>query len=206
MPSGASISPRPDSPADRTAVVLAGGTGRRLGGVDKATLSLGGTTVLGSLLDGLDADMPVVVAGDEQPTSRPVTFCRENPPGGGPAAGLGAALPFVQTPLTGVVAVDMPWAAPVLRSALDLLEHHVEVDAVVPVDTSGHHQYLCTAWRTESLRRIVNELGDLHGRAMREIVSSANIVELALPDGDARLHDIDTPEDLRRAREDIART
>jgi molybdopterin-guanine dinucleotide biosynthesis protein A len=105
-----------------------------------------------------------------------------------------------------VVAVDMPWAAPVLRSALDLLKRHVEADAVVPVDTGGHHQYLCTAWRTESLRRIVNELGDLHGRAMREIVSAANIVELALPDGDARLHDIDTPEDLRRAREDIART
>ena len=52
----------------------------------------------------------VVVVGDEVLTSRPVTFVREDPPGGGPAAGLLAGLTrFPAAPrLVVVLAVDMP--------------------------------------------------------------------------------------------------
>ncbi|MFB9955140.1 ATP-binding cassette domain-containing protein [Cellulomonas denverensis] len=46
------------------AVVLTGGTARRLGGVDKTGLDIGGRAILDRLLHGLPAGMPVVVVGD----------------------------------------------------------------------------------------------------------------------------------------------
>src|SRR5690606_7523849 len=74
------------------AVVLTGGTGARLGGADKASIEIGGLTLLERALDALlDVD-DVVVVGEPVRTSRPVTFTREDPAGGGPAAGLLAGL------------------------------------------------------------------------------------------------------------------
>lgn len=186
--------------------MLAGGTGRRLGGVDKASLSLEGVTLLDALIGDLGPDVPIVVAGDEQPTSRPVVFRREEPHGGGPAAGIAAAVALVRTPLVGVVAVDMPWAASVLHDALHLLRKHDTVEAAIPVDESGHHQYLCMAWRTDALQRIVMELGEMHDRPVKDLVHRAQVIELSLPADEPRLHDIDTPDDLRRARDGIPRT
>lgn len=92
------------------AVLLAGGGGRRLGGVDKALLVQDGVTFLERALAALSAADPVVVVGPERPTSRPVLHARESPAGGGPAAGLLAGIAALPpTPeLVGVLAVDMP--------------------------------------------------------------------------------------------------
>ena len=74
------------------AVVVAGGGAARMGGADKASIELGGRTLLERVLAALPREADVVVVGDEVRTSRPVTFTREDPPGGGPAAGLLAGL------------------------------------------------------------------------------------------------------------------
>jgi len=93
-----------------SAVVLAGGTGARLGGVDKAAVEHGGRTLLEHCLAALIEAAEIVVVGPTVPTSRPVTFTLEDPTGGGPAAGLLAgldALPRLPRVLA-VLAVDMP--------------------------------------------------------------------------------------------------
>ncbi|MGI8645057.1 MAG: molybdenum cofactor guanylyltransferase [Nocardioides sp.] len=93
------------------AVVLAGGTGARLGGLDKATVEHDGSTLLEHCLAALADAVEIVVVGPAVPTSRPVTFTLEDPPGGGPAAGLLAgrdALPRLPQSLA-VLAVDMPY-------------------------------------------------------------------------------------------------
>ena len=92
------------------AVVLAGGTSARLGGVDKAGIELAGRTMLEHALAVVAGATEVVVVGEEVPTSRPVTFVREDPPRGGPAAGLLAgAAALSRTPdALAVLAVDMP--------------------------------------------------------------------------------------------------
>ena len=92
------------------AVVLAGGGSTRLGGSDKASIEIDGLTLLERTLDALVDVDSVVVVGDPVPTTRPVTFTREDPHGGGPAAGLLAGLrAFPRTPRWVIVlAVDMP--------------------------------------------------------------------------------------------------
>ncbi len=92
------------------AVVLAGGTAVRLGGADKASIELDGRTLLEHALAAVAVADEVVVVGDPVPTSRPVTFTREDPPRGGPAAGLlaGVAALAHAPDLLVVLAVDMP--------------------------------------------------------------------------------------------------
>ena len=92
------------------AVVLAGGTARRLGGADKAALDLRGRSLLSRALAAVAGAGTVVVVGDPTPTDREVVFTREQPAYGGPVAAayagrdaLVAAADFVV-----VLAVDMP--------------------------------------------------------------------------------------------------
>ncbi|MEU7024604.1 DUF6457 domain-containing protein [Streptomyces sp. NPDC046203] len=74
------------------AVVLAGGSARRLGGADKPGVRVGGRPLLDRVLAGCrDARRTVVVAAPRA-TSRPVDWAREEPPGGGPVAALDAGL------------------------------------------------------------------------------------------------------------------
>ena len=92
-------------------IVLAGGAGRRMGGVDKAALLVGGVTLLDRVLG---AARPVcerlVVVGPVRPTGvAGVTFVTEAEPGGGPGAAVAAGL--AAAPDAGVVlvlAADLP--------------------------------------------------------------------------------------------------
>ena len=95
---------------DLGGVVLSGGTAARFQGADKASMEVGGLTLLEHVLGALAEVPEVVVVGDELVTSRPVTFLREDPAEGGPAAGLLAGLAGFPRPprLVVVLAVDMP--------------------------------------------------------------------------------------------------
>lgn len=183
---------------DASVIVLTGGTGRRLGGADKASLDVTGESLLDHVLRSLPAAMPVIVSGDPIATCRDVEFIREDPPGGGPAAGVAAAISLVRTPLIGLLAVDMPWGAAPLGRALDELRTTSDADAVVTMGEDGRHQLLCSAWRTDALRTAVGTAGDLHDRPMRDLVALVRVRALATNEDD--LDDIDTPDDLARAR------
>ena len=101
--------------SELAAVILSGGTARRLGGVDKSTVEYAGARLLDrSLAAVVDAE-PVVVVGPPVPTERPLVFTREDPPLGGPVAGLLAGAAAVREAAggdppewTAVLAVDMP--------------------------------------------------------------------------------------------------
>ena len=96
-------------------VVLAGGPATRLGGVAKAGIEVGGRTLLDLAIEALlDADEVVVAGAEAVRTSRPVTFVREDPPYGGPVAGLltGVDALLRRPRLVGVLAVDLPRVTP----------------------------------------------------------------------------------------------
>jgi molybdopterin-guanine dinucleotide biosynthesis protein A len=176
-----------------TALVLAGGRGSRLGGVNKAAITVGGKTALDHVLSCLPEHVPVVVAGPECPTQRRVTFRREWPIHGGPVAGIASGL-------EALLAVDMPWAGGLVQA---LIAEFASCDAaaLVPVDGLGVRQPLCAVVRTDALRGALGVLGDPHGRSLRDLMSLIDVRERPLQEAELLwAQDIDTPDDLGKAR------
>ncbi|MFL6024412.1 MAG: molybdenum cofactor guanylyltransferase [Marmoricola sp.] len=180
------------------AVILTGGSSVRLDGADKASIELGGLTLLEHALGAmLDVD-EVVVVGDPVPTTRPVTFTREDPAGGGPAAGVLAGLrAFARRPdLLVVLAVDMPL---VTSATVRRLRDAASGDGAVLVDQDGKLQYLCAAYRPEGLDRVRPSYEEEHGLSMRALVSGLELVRIPAYGPETR--DLDTWADLVELRE-----
>jgi len=127
-------------PVGWAAVILTGGTAARLDGTDKAALPHGGRPLLEHALDAVSEADEVVVVGPETPTSRAVTFTREQPPGGGPLAGVaaGAAALTGRPDLVVALAVDMPHVTQ--ATVARLVAAVGDGDAAWLVDASGRRQ------------------------------------------------------------------
>lgn len=182
------------------AVVLTGGSAVRLSGADKASIELGGLTLLEHALGALlDVD-EVVVVGDPVPTTRPVTFTREDPAGGGPAAGLLAGLRcFARRPtLVVALAVDMPL---VTSSTIRRLVEAVAdpADGAALIDTGKKVQFLCAAYTTAALDRVRPPYEEEHGLSMKRLVGGLRLEHVPAFGPESR--DVDTWEDLLAMRE-----
>ncbi len=178
-----------------TWVVLAGGRGSRLG-ADKALVEVGGARLIDILLAAVPAAEPVIVVGPALAVDRPVTFRREDPPLGGPAAALSAALDAIDTEWFALTAVDMPWAASWISTEGRAVVGARDDDGCYALDAQGQRQLLCAILRTDAVRA----RGDLlrPDAPLRDLFDALRLE--AVPSG-ADLRDIDTPEDLRMARE-----
>jgi molybdopterin-guanine dinucleotide biosynthesis protein A len=176
-------------------VVLAGGTAARMGGVDKASVELHGRTLLELAVDALlDADEVVVVAPDSVPTSRPVTFVCEDPPRGGPVAGLltGVDALLRRPRLIGVLAVDMPRVTPAtMRRLREAADGH---DGAFLVDADGRRQ-LAGVIRADRLAAVRPGLEGQHGMALHRLLGPLSLAQVPA-DGDEAV-DIDSWADLR---------
>ncbi len=181
------------------AVVLTGGTGARMDGANKAALEIGGVTLLERALAATAAAREVVVVGDPVPASRPVTWTREQPPGGGPAAGLLAGVDALLDPaaLVAVLAVDMPH---VTAATLARLAAAVgDADGALLLDARGRRQLLCGVYRLPALRRTrPRDPAAEHGIPVRRLLEPLRLREVAAQEDEAR--DVDTWEDLRDLR------
>jgi molybdopterin-guanine dinucleotide biosynthesis protein A len=172
-----------------------------MGGVDKASIELDGVTLLERALAATQTAVEVVVVGDQVPTSRPVTWTREDPRGGGPAAGLLAGLDrFLRPPdLVAVLAVDMPRVGPGtfarLSGALT-----ASYDGAVLVDAGRRRQPLCAVYRGTALARTRPEDREQeHGLPMHRLLEPLDLVEVPAVAGES--DDVDTWSDLKVLRE-----
>ena len=176
-------------------VVLAGGTAARMDGVDKASVELRGRTLLEYAVDAfLDADEVVVVAPASVPTSRPVTFVCEDPPRGGPVAGLltGVDALLHRPRLVGVLAVDMPRVtASTMRRLRDAAPGH---DGAFLVDGDGRRQ-LAGVLDSERLAAVRPGLEAQHNMALHRLLGRLHLADVPA-DGDESV-DIDAWTDLR---------
>ncbi len=186
-------------PLRLAAVVLTGGTATRLGGLDKAALEVDGVTTLERALAATMAALEVVVVGEPVATSRPVTWAREDPPGGGPAAGLLAGLRRFDAPpeVVCVLAVDMPRVnAGTVARLTWAVEADPDVDGALLVDARGRRQFLAAAYRPAALVAAAPaDPADEHGLPMRRLVADLRLVEVPSVGDEAR--DLDTWEDVR---------
>ncbi len=181
------------------AIVLAGGEGRRLGGVDKPSLLVGSVSMLDRVLLACAAAVVTVVVGPERPTVRPVQWTREDPVGGGPAAGLAAALALVTSEVTLLLAADLPHLT---RGFVDLLSQVPDGSDGLVAAFDRRPQWLCGAWRTTALRAGVGDR-DLAGLPLRAVLEPlrAPWVGNDLGSWPQPWDDVDTEADLARARE-----
>ncbi|MFE2374411.1 NTP transferase domain-containing protein [Streptomyces sp. NPDC059398] len=184
------------------AVVLAGGAAKRLGGADKPGLTVGGLTLLDRVLGACRGAGTIVVVGGRRETARPVVWAREEPPGGGPLAALGAGVRAVSAPSVLVLSADLPFlgadTVPGLLGALAAGPH----DGALLTDPGGRDQPLVAAYRTDALRRglalLTAEHGSLAGLPLRRLTSGLELARIAA--GPLASFDCDTWEDVASAR------
>ncbi|SFS03721.1 Molybdopterin-guanine dinucleotide biosynthesis protein A [Agrococcus baldri] len=195
------------------AVLLAGGRGSRMGGVHKPLLEVGGRSLLQLAIDAAEAlgCSPVTVAGPvADAVGAHVRWVREQPPLGGPAAGIVAALAepasAPEPAWTLVLACDQP-AAPAaalrLRDGIEALPAGLDGRCLA---VGGRAQWLCGLYRTSALRSAAAALPESGAGASMRMLLARLALELA--DAPAALAaDVDTWDDLEqaRARADAAR-
>ncbi|MGC9501548.1 NTP transferase domain-containing protein [Streptomyces sp. WG7] len=183
------------------AVVLAGGAARRLGGADKPGLRVGGRPLLDRVLAACAGARTTVVVADPRPTARPVTWAREDPPGGGPLAALAAGLAHTTEEHVVVVSADLPFLdAPTVGRLLSALTAS-DCDGVLLTDADGRDQPLVAAYRASALRRelaaLTRDRADLAGLPLRRLTGALRLIRV--PDAVASF-DCDTWDDIATAR------
>ncbi|MFJ2646118.1 NTP transferase domain-containing protein [Streptomyces sp. NPDC087420] len=184
------------------AIVLAGGAAKRLGGIDKPAVRVGGRALLDRVLAACEGAGSTVVVGGRRPTVRPVRWAREDPPGGGPLAALDAGVRRVEADTVLVLSADLPFlGAPTVDRLIEALDTSGR-EAALLIDADGRDQPLVAAYRAEPLRRelalLATEHGNLTGLPLRLL---SHELDLARVDADPfASFDCDTWEDISTAR------
>jgi molybdopterin-guanine dinucleotide biosynthesis protein A len=184
------------------ALVLAGGRARRLGGVSKPDVVVGGRRLLAHVLgavDGPDVRRVVVVGPDTLTLPTGVTRTLEEPPDGGPVAGIAAGLAALRDGAEPewvlVLACDVPRVAGAVPRLVDAASPRAAdassqaCDGVVLVDDDGRDQPLVGLYRRAALDAAVARLdaGGVRGASVRALVDALDLVRLA----DVEHHGVD---------------
>jgi molybdopterin-guanine dinucleotide biosynthesis protein A len=188
-----------------TPVVLAGGGGTRLGGVNKALVEIGGRRVIDRLLDALrplGAEIVIVNNDGSLAGLAGTRVVADAEPGAGALMGLYSGLREVRTPLATATACDMPFVATgVLDALLALAPGH---DAVVPV-LGDQPEPLHAVYRTTCLPAIEAALAAGRKRLISffDQIAVRYVPEAQVRDWDPSLRsflNVNRPDDLARAR------
>lgn len=179
------------------AIVLAGGRSRRLDGADKSAFLLDGTTLLARACAAVaGARMTVIVDVVDNPPDG-IEVVLEDPPFGGPAAGIGAGLTALGTEaseLIVILACDLPYAAQAFAALRDAGDRGFDTDALIAADDSGRRQTLLGIYRTSALRSALEQVGPLDGKSVRSLIASLSFTEVSVPEGSTV--DVDTWRDV----------
>lgn len=176
-------------------------------GSHKPALAVGGRPVVARVLDAVGA-RPVLVVGRPDGVPAGVRVLTEDPPGGGPVAGIAAGLAaLTNSPYAAELASSAAAVILVLAGDLPLLTsgHLAALAAAasktgrvaVTVGPSGAN-WLCAAWPATLLRDRLEALGETSGASVRRLLADCPKVEVADP-AEVAL-DVDTPADLDAVR------
>ncbi|HJV14768.1 MAG TPA: NTP transferase domain-containing protein [Propionibacteriaceae bacterium] len=184
-----------------TAVVLAGGASQRFA-PDKLAEQVQGQPLLDRTLASLPAQVAtVIIVGAARKVARPVIFTSEDPPGGGPAAGLVAGVRrALAQPNDAIVTLpaDAPLGGQAASTLLSRLESDPTAGAVVGVDANGLDQPLQLAMRPEAAAAFVAAAGPggAAGVSARRLLDALRPGLVSQELAQAELWDIDTPDQL----------
>lgn len=187
-------------------IVLAGGRGTRLGGVNKALLDIGGQTTLERVLEALGdlvAETILVVNDESLVGTRDVRIVRDPDPHAGVLPAMLAALEVATGSLCVLVACDMPFLDRALLGWMVQtgLEHDVVIprigEQLQPMHAVYRREACCEAVAVALARGDRRMISFLDGLRVREIGEA----ELRRLDPELQsFFNINTAENLDRAR------
>lgn len=190
---------------DLAAIVVGGGGGERLGGVSKPDLVLGGVRLIDRVCSALGAVAGAGCVAVVPPSVRVpggVARTLEDPPGGGPLAGIDAGLSVLAASgaeWVVVVSVDCPGIAEVLGRLLGgSLEPGGDGRILRGGAPEPFDQYLMGVYRAGALRRVIDEAvarwGSVRGMGVRRVLRALSLERVNV--GADVCRDVDTPEDV----------
>lgn len=174
-------------------IVVAGGKASRIGGIDKAMLPLGlnQKTLLASVVSSCPGK--VIVAGTKRPEINGVTWVDDLSADGGPAAGIWAALPEVNSEYVFISASDQRINSDqVNQICLAALSH----DGAWAIRENGQGQPLLACVKTQLIRDLLQESKGVNASPLR-LMQQLNMVEVKL--ATKEVLDIDTWADAIKA-------
>ncbi|WP_144804810.1 molybdenum cofactor guanylyltransferase [Curtobacterium sp. BH-2-1-1] len=189
---------------EHDAVLLAGGRASRMSGIDKTALVAEGLALSDHAVAAAARARSVVLVGLRDGRTAPdgVVVTREDPPFGGPVAGIAAGLAAIAEPApaawTLVLACDLVRPERAVDALLWAADDTADADAdgFVAVDEDGRRQPLLALYRSSALREAVRALGDPTDAAVRRLTAGLRLVEVPLSDG--LCADVDEPADAAR--------
>ncbi len=185
--------------------VLAGGASRRMGR-DKALIEVGGwplAAIAAAALADAGAGGPILGIGGDGPSLARLGLVAvaDDYPGQGPLGGVLTALARTRHDVVVVLACDVPGAdAGAVHRVVAALVAAPAADVAVPVldGDGGRRQPMHGAWRRSALP-VVRRAFDEGERAVHRVLDDLAVVTVAgIPE--LAMVDVDTPNDLRRAR------
>jgi molybdopterin-guanine dinucleotide biosynthesis protein A len=189
---------------DITGVILAGGQGRRMGGVDKGLQDLQGRPMVQWVLDRLAPQVGSVLINANRNLARYAGFgCPvlpdRIPDFAGPLAGLHAALAQAATPLILTVPCDSPFLPADLVPRLHAALMADQAELAVARAGGRVHRAFCLA-RRELLPKLDAFLA-AGGRKVGLWHDSLNVAEVDFDDEADAFDNINTPEQLAGSRQ-----
>ncbi|MDX5364499.1 MAG: molybdenum cofactor guanylyltransferase [Pseudazoarcus pumilus] len=184
-----------------TGVLLAGGQGSRMGGVDKGLVELHGRPMAAHVIGRLGPQVDELLINANQNAERYAAFGHDVFPdqiGGfaGPLAGLHAALSRASHPLVVTAPCDSPFLPGDLVSRLKAGLDAVGADLAVAKTFDQAHPVFCLC-RREVLPHLADFL-ESGGRKIDRWYATLKVVEVNFDDEEAAFRNINTREDLSR--------
>lgn len=177
-------------------IILAGGRSTRMG-TDKAQVRVEGIRLIDATLSALSAlptpTTPIVVSPFDLGLPPEIPTVCEDPPFGGPVAGIAAGVALADADLVAVVAVDAPHSPEALPALVEALQNAPDAAAAVAVDEEGFMQPLCAVWRKHALLKALEHTGtrDVPAKALYKVAGS-----VVKHETQGAERDYDTPEEL----------
>lgn len=184
-----------------TGVVLAGGMGRRMGGVDKGLQSLRGRPMAAWVVERLQPQVGTLIINANQNLDRYAEFgCPvvpdQIPDFAGPLAGLHAALSAASTPLVATAPCDSPFLPEDLVFRLFSALTAAGAELAVARTFDQPHPVFCLCQR-EVLPHLTEFL-ESGGRKIDRWYATLKIVEVAFDDVADAFENINTRDELSR--------
>lgn len=185
---------------DVTGVVFCGGSGRRLGGVEKPLIEVAGRPLLAWVLERLYKQVATVVLSGADGPGYARFGCEMVPdraPGEGPLSGLATAVEFATTEWIFTCPGDSPYLA---DNLVELLAEDAEREGVAVPHDGNRRQNLFLLMRRDRAHSLVRFF-EQGGRAAHRWLDENGIGITDLSDIAGSFFNVNTPDDLEAWRQ-----